>query len=47
MAGGVLMAIVLLLVLPVGVMLVGAAWSFLNGLLLVDDAERRSADQPV
>ncbi|MCL4291758.1 MAG: hypothetical protein KJ056_01815 [Acidimicrobiia bacterium] len=47
MAGGVLMAIVLLLVLPVGVMLAGAAWSLLNGLLLVDDAERRAADQPV
>ncbi len=40
------MAIVLLLVVPVGVMLVGAVWSMLTGLLLVDDADRRAEGQP-
>ena len=40
--GGILIAIVMLLALPVAVMLGGAVWSALLGFLLVDDAERRA-----
>jgi hypothetical protein len=40
--GGIVIAIVLLLVLPVAVMVGGAVWSALLGFLLVDDAERRT-----
>jgi|1185.fasta_scaffold43034_2 hypothetical protein len=42
-AGGILIAVVMLLVLPVAVMLGGAIWSALLGWVLVDDAERRAA----
>jgi hypothetical protein len=42
-AGGILIAVVMLLALPVAVMLGGAIWSALVGWLLVDDAEARAA----
>ena len=42
--GGIVVAVVLLLVLPVAVMLGGAVWSALLGFLLVDDAERRAGE---
>jgi hypothetical protein len=46
-AGGILIAVVMLLLLPVAVMLGGAIWSALLGWLLVDDAEHRAApEQP-
>jgi hypothetical protein len=43
-AGGIVMAVVLLLIVPVGVMLGGAAWSALMGFVLSDDAERRASE---
>jgi hypothetical protein len=46
-AGGIIIAVIMLLLLPVAVMLGGAIWSALLGWLLVDDAERRAApEQP-
>jgi hypothetical protein len=39
------MAVILLLLVPIGVMLGGAAWSALMGFFLSDDAHRR-ADEP-
>ena len=46
-AGGIVIAVVMLLILPIAVMLGGAIWSALLGWLLVDDAERRAApEQP-
>jgi hypothetical protein len=44
-AGGIVIAVVMLLVLPVAVMLGGAIWSALMGWLLVDDADRRAAPE--
>jgi hypothetical protein len=41
-AGGIIIAVVMLLVLPVAVMLGGAIWSALMGFLLVEDAESRA-----
>ena len=41
-AGGIIMVIVMLLILPVAVMLGGAIWSALMGFLLVEDAETRA-----
>jgi hypothetical protein len=41
-AGGIVMAVVMLLVLPIAVMLGGAIWSALLGWLLVDDADARA-----
>ena len=38
-AGGIIIAAVMLLLLPVAVMLGGAIWSALLGFLLVEDAE--------
>ena len=38
------MAVVLLLIVPVGVMLGGAAWSALMNFFLGDDADRRSSE---
>ena len=43
MAGGIVLAVVMLLVLPVAVMLGGAIWSALMGLLLVEDADASAA----
>jgi hypothetical protein len=44
-AGGILIAVVMLLLLPVAVMLGGAIWSALLGWLLVDDADRRAGSE--
>lgn len=41
-AGGIIIAAVMLLLLPVAVMLGGAIWSALMGFLLVEDAEARA-----
>jgi hypothetical protein len=41
-AGGIVMAVVMLLLLPIAVMLGGAIWSALMGWLLVDDADTRA-----
>jgi hypothetical protein len=46
MAGGIVMVVAMLLVLPVAVMVGGAAWSALMGWLLADDADVRNADAP-
>jgi formate hydrogenlyase subunit 3/multisubunit Na+/H+ antiporter MnhD subunit len=45
-AGGIVIAVVMLLLLPVAVMLGGAIWSALMGWLLVDDAETRAGTEP-
>ena len=46
-AGGIVIAVVMLLLLPIAVMLGGAIWSALLGWLLVDDADRRATpEQP-
>ena len=42
-AGGIIMVVLMLVLLPVAVMLGGAIWSALMGWLLVDDAEQRAA----
>ena len=41
MAGGVLMVVMMVLVVPVGVMLVGAVWSALFGQVTADDVAER------
>ena len=41
-AGGIIMVVLMLVLLPVAVMLGGAIWSALMGWLLVDDAEQRA-----
>ena len=46
MAGGIVIAVVMLLVVPVATMVGGAIWSALMGFLLTDDAELRNADAP-
>ena len=46
MAGGILIVIAMLIVLPIAVMLGGAIWSAVMGFFLTDDAELRNADQP-
>ena len=38
------MVVVLLLIVPIGVMLGGAAWSALMDLFLYDDADRRASE---
>jgi len=43
-AGGIVMVVVLLLIVPIGVMLGGAAWSALMSFVLGDDAEHRAAE---
>jgi hypothetical protein len=43
-AGGIVMAVIMLLIVPIGVMLGGAAWSALMGFFLADDADRRAAE---
>ena len=42
MLGGIVLAIVMVLVIPSLVMLTGAVWSAIVGTLSVEDAERRS-----
>jgi hypothetical protein len=44
-AGGIIIAVVMLLLLPVAVMLGGAIWSALLGWFLVDDADHRAAPE--
>ena len=41
--GGILLAAVMLLVLPVAIMVGGAIWSMVMGFLLVEDADARAA----
>jgi hypothetical protein len=41
-AGGIIIAVVMLLLLPIAVMIGGAIWSMLMGWLLVDDADARA-----
>jgi hypothetical protein len=45
-AGGIVIAVVMLLLLPIAVMLGGAIWSALMGWLLVDDAEATAGAEP-
>ena len=45
-AGGIVIALVMLLVLPVAIMLGGAVWSALMGWLLTDDAAARNEGAP-
>ena len=40
--GGIVLAVVMLVILPVAVMVAGAIWSMLMGWLLVDDADARA-----
>jgi hypothetical protein len=42
-AGGIALAVVMLLILPVAIMLAGAVWSALFGWVSIGDAERRAA----
>jgi hypothetical protein len=44
-AGGIVIAVIMLVLLPIAVMLGGAIWSALMGWLLVDDADRRAAPE--
>ena len=46
MVGVVLVLLVIFVVGPVGLFVVGAAWSALHGWLLSEDADRRAADSP-
>jgi hypothetical protein len=41
--GGIILAAIMLLVLPIAIMFGGAIWSALMGWLLVDDAEHQPA----
>jgi hypothetical protein len=41
--GGIILAVVMLLALPVAVMLGGAIWSAVLGFLLAEDADARAA----
>jgi len=41
-AGGIIIAVVMLLIFPIAIMLGGAIWSALLGFLLVEDAEART-----
>jgi hypothetical protein len=42
--GGIVMAVLMILILPVAVMLGGAIWSALMGFLLTENAEPGEAD---
>ena len=46
MIGVVLVLLAIFVVGPVGLFVVGAAWSALNGWLLSEDADERAADRP-
>ncbi|MFO7590062.1 MAG: hypothetical protein R6X23_04085 [Acidimicrobiia bacterium] len=46
MAGAILFCVAMVLVVPVGVMLGGAAWSALMGWLLGEDATERAVGTP-
>lgn len=47
MIGSLVIVVVMILAVPVGTMLGGAAWSALMGLLISDDADVRSEGKPV
>ena len=47
MAGAIVIAVVMFLVIPVGVMFGGAAWSALFGWISSDTADERAANPPV
>jgi hypothetical protein len=42
--GGIIIAAIMLIVLPVAIMFGGAIWSALMGWLLIDDADARAAE---
>jgi hypothetical protein len=44
MAGGVLMVLVMVLVVPVAIMFAGAIWSALFGSVASEDADQRQSD---
>jgi len=44
--GGIIMAILMVIVLPIAVFIGGAIWSALMGWLLVEDADERLRDAP-
>jgi hypothetical protein len=44
-AGGIVIAVVMLVLIPIAIMLGGAIWSALMGWLLVDDAEHGAASE--
>ncbi|MEX2100597.1 MAG: hypothetical protein WEB19_04205 [Acidimicrobiia bacterium] len=44
--GGIALAVVMLLVLPIAIMVGGAIWSAVLGFLLVEDADARAAAPP-
>ena len=46
MIGVILVLLAIFVVGPVGLFVVGAAWSALNGWLLSEDADARAADRP-
>ena len=46
MAGAIIFVVVMVLVVPIGVMLGGAAWSAVFGFFAVDDAKRRAEGTP-
>ncbi|MCU1459424.1 MAG: hypothetical protein JWL73_3516 [Actinomycetia bacterium] len=45
--GGIIIAVLMVLVLPVAIFVGGAIWSALLGYLLVEDAEERLRDAPI
>ncbi len=46
MAGAIVFCVAMVLVVPVGVMFAGAAWSALVGLLIGEDATERAVGTP-
>ena len=42
-AGGIVIAVIMLLLAPIAIMLGGAIWSAVMGFLLVEDADARAA----
>ena len=45
-AGGIVIAVIMLLLAPIAIMLGGAIWSAVMGFLLVEDADARAAASP-
>jgi hypothetical protein len=45
-AGGIVIAVIMLLLAPIAIMLGGAIWSAVMGFLLVEDADARAAAPP-
>ena len=46
MIGAVLILLVIFVIGPIGLFVVGAAWSALTGWLMSEDADARAADRP-